>query len=194
MREDVGHLQARLAETIRAIGYVAENGDSIAILSVKKGMAHHMATLLKLKCQVPNPSHKLNIQLQTDPLLATQILPTTGRILIDGILHQPHQTHQPPLMVNGTHSSMVPTSHSQLPKYHSNHNSINLNHLELASHVRTGRSSGAHNDISISGKQVVLLLELLSWSTYSSSYKRIAVPMRITIHVELCSSFRQPDN
>lgn len=62
MRDDVGHLQARLAETIKAVGFVAENGDPIAILSVKKGMAHHMATLLKLKCQVPNPSHKLNMQ------------------------------------------------------------------------------------------------------------------------------------
>ena len=61
-KEDVGHLQARLDETIKAVSYVGRCNDAIAILSVRKGMSHHMATLLKLKCQVPNPSHKLSIQ------------------------------------------------------------------------------------------------------------------------------------
>ena len=62
MKDDVGHLQSRLDETSQAVNYAAGSGDAIALLSVRKGMSHHMATLLKLKCQVPNPSHKLNIQ------------------------------------------------------------------------------------------------------------------------------------
>jgi len=60
-KEDVSHLHNRLYETIQAVDYVAQNGDDIAILSVRKGMAHHMSTLLKLKCQVPNPSHRTQI-------------------------------------------------------------------------------------------------------------------------------------
>lgn len=164
MRDDVGHLQSRLTETIKAIGYVAENGDSIAILSVKKGMAHHMATLLKLKCQVPNPSHKLNIQLQPDPLLVSKILPATGRILIDGIPHQqphqqplqqshqqPHQqSHQQPMLVNGTHSPLLTSSHNRLVHQHSsNHATSNLNHSDSSSLVRM--SHLASTDTSVSG-------------------------------------------
>lgn len=70
MKDDISHLQLRLDETVKAVDYVADQGNTIAILSVKKGMAHHMATLLKLKCQVPNPSHKLNIQVCTVMLLS----------------------------------------------------------------------------------------------------------------------------
>ncbi|XP_067935863.1 E3 ubiquitin-protein ligase TRIM33-like isoform X2 [Watersipora subatra] len=86
MKEDVGHLQSRLDETSRAVDHAANCGDPIALLSVRKGMAHHMATLLKLKCQVPNPSHRLNIQLQTDPALLSQIIPQLGAVLVDGAM------------------------------------------------------------------------------------------------------------
>ena len=70
VRDELTDLKGRLRETLETVGYVAERGDPVPILSIRRGISHHMNTLLDLKCTIPNPSHKLSIKVKLNSPMA----------------------------------------------------------------------------------------------------------------------------
>lgn len=72
-------------------------GNVSAMLYTKKTLVHQLRTIMKSRCEVPNPNHEVDIRYVYDRNIAQQIGPCMGKIVVDGVEFNPRKFAPPGL-------------------------------------------------------------------------------------------------
>lgn len=83
-REDVENLVKRIDRCKETIDFATKCGSDAALLCTRRPFLTHLNDVLGAKCQVPNPSHVLDIRFQYDPKFIVE-LARQGTILVNGV-------------------------------------------------------------------------------------------------------------
>ena len=77
-------LSSRLDHALKFAAYVLQHGNKAAILYTKKVLLHQLREVLRTRCEVPNPYHKVDIKLQYDENFLN-VIPKQGLLNVDGV-------------------------------------------------------------------------------------------------------------
>lgn len=78
-------LATRLGHTLKFAEYAMDHGGSSAVLHSKKALVNQLKTVLRTRCEVPNPYHVVDIRMKYDLRTISAALQRQGALLVDGI-------------------------------------------------------------------------------------------------------------
>ena len=78
-------LAMRLSHALKFAEYALEHGSGSAVLHSKKVLVNQLKTVLRTRCEVPNPYHVVDIRLKYELNGITNALAQQGTLLVDGV-------------------------------------------------------------------------------------------------------------
>lgn len=96
-------LSARLDHALKFAEFVLAHNSNSAVLDSKKILISQLKTVLRTRCEVPNPYHVVDIRLQADSQFLLSRIASQGTLAVDG---HPYQ---------GPSHSGVPSGQEQIP-------------------------------------------------------------------------------
>ena len=83
--KEVRGLSKTLDHTLKFAEFSLEKGNNAALMYTKKSLNHQLKNVLKIRCEVPNPYHVIDMKFGYDPKTPLIQIPTLGSIFVDGI-------------------------------------------------------------------------------------------------------------